>query len=213
VADTSEHLAVALSELEAGRESLRSRIDTLDSAIAGMQAPEPSNPSQPGEQPKAIEQTEPVRENPAGIAAREGSSPASTLEQQTGLTNRVAQGSQTDRREQGRPVQRPQFKAPQERRRLGKLNVYHNQNTDWALGQFIPSHSPRAVFRHKAGEPCPHCGSQDTRISFTRGFADYFMFLFDYSNARCRSCDKRFRIWRTRPEDDAQDLEPQTSTK
>lgn len=57
-------------------------------------------------------------------------------------------------------------------------------------------------FRKKAPARCPKCGSPDTRESATRGIADFLMLLFDYSNARCRSCDSRFRIWKARPATD-----------
>jgi hypothetical protein len=89
------------------------------------------------------------------------------------------------------------------RRKSALLNVYVNQNSDWASRQIVSSQSRRANFRRKTGHRCPHCGSQDTRLSATRGVADWFMFLFDYSLARCRNCDTKFRIWRSREEDDA----------
>jgi hypothetical protein len=75
------------------------------------------------------------------------------------------------------------------------LNVYVNQNAEWAARQIVPVDSPRAVFRQSTGHACPKCGSQDTRVSTTRGVADILMFLFEYSNARCRNCAARFRIW------------------
>jgi hypothetical protein len=108
------------------------------------------------------------------------------------------------------PLQRPVFTPAPERRKPAALNIYVNRNSDWASRQLVPAQSARAVFRHKAEHNCPKCGSQDTRVSHTRGIADMFMFLFDYSMARCRNCDLRFRIWQSRAGDDElRDVVPQ----
>jgi hypothetical protein len=100
------------------------------------------------------------------------------------------------------PLRRPVFTPAPERRKRAGLNIYVNENSEWASNQFVPASSPSSVLRKKTGHCCPKCGSRDTRMSTTRGIADMFMFLFDYSIARCRNCDVRFRIWPSRAGND-----------
>lgn len=82
---------------------------------------------------------------------------------------------------------------PERRKRSIALNVYVNPFPEWgrAMAQ------GKTVARKKAGVRCPKCGSCDTRQSLTRGLSDFFLFLFDFMNARCRNCSARFRIWQT----------------
>lgn len=80
------------------------------------------------------------------------------------------------------------------RKRAANLNVYVNQYPEWS--QKISHGNPK--FR-RTSSPCPKCGSTDTRESGSKGFTDFVMFLFDYTNARCRSCGSRFRVWKPRP--------------
>lgn len=125
-------------------------------------------------------------------------------------------GPNTSLIEKEKALRRPNPKPPKDSRKAAHLNVYVNKNSDWASRQLVSPKSRRATFRHKTGQRCPKCGSQDTRLSLTKGIADCFMFLFDYSLARCRNCDTKFRIWRAREEvDDAgeQDLESRPSSE
>lgn len=86
--------------------------------------------------------------------------------------------------------------AVDRRKRTGVsgLTVYVNEYPEWS--QKIAHGNPN--FR-KTTSPCPKCGSTDTRESGSRGITDFVMFLFDYTNARCRSCGSRFRVWKPRP--------------
>jgi DNA-directed RNA polymerase subunit RPC12/RpoP len=79
-------------------------------------------------------------------------------------------------------------------RKTPGLNIYINRFPEWSRRM-----SPATVqYRKKAGRACPKCGSPDTRESPSRRRSDFLMFLFNYSNARCRSCQSRFRIWKNR---------------
>jgi hypothetical protein len=206
VPDLPDHLAKVVSELESRKESLRNRIESLDSVISGIH--------------------ERHEAPPAGLAVPAGLSIQTTLETEAPLREQAGSSYQPRPRpdraaipvtlerddvpgvagglrpaeQQLKPLKRVVPKAELERRQPAHLNVYVNRNAEWAAQQFVSSKSPRAVFRHKTGHRCPNCGSQDTRLSVTRGVADWFMFLFDYSLARCRNCDTRFRIWRSRPD-------------
>ena len=218
VADLPDHLAKVLAELEARKESLRSRMESLDTAISGIHgmqatapgaslARQPDNSQDVVAEHHELDETAPVQAVP--------------LREEVGevipVPNTPSQPNPSERRdfilkydtpntpaERPNALKRPLEGAAVELRQPTHLNVYVNKNTEWASRQFVPPHSPRAVFRRKTGHRCPKCGSQDTRLSLSRGIADCFMFLFDYSLARCRNCDNRFRIWRSRDEDDDQ---------
>lgn len=170
MADQPDRLENVLAQLEARKQSLRSRLENLDTAIDGLHGLEGLN--------KAEE-----------ILAGPEVMPPLTVQEQPQMLKALT---------------RPLPVASVERPQPAHLNVYVNLNSEWASRQFVAPDSPRAIFRRKAGHRCPKCGSQDTRISLSRGIADRLMFLFDYSRARCRSCDTRFRIWRSREEDDQQ---------
>jgi hypothetical protein len=217
VAESPDHLAEMLAELEARKEALRNRIESLDTAISGIHELQAASPASAAVQPvdPQLIQAEDLNESPIHVLQRE-------------QTTEVRPPLESERRdfirkhdlhntlaETPKALSRPVQLAPSERRKPDQLNVYVNQNSEWASRQFVAPHSPRAVFRRKAGQRCPKCGSQDTRLTTTRGIADCFMFLFDYSLARCRNCDSRFRIWRSREEgDDPQhDLDQQPNTE
>jgi DNA-directed RNA polymerase subunit RPC12/RpoP len=187
VADSPEALAKVLADLEARKESLRDELNRLDVALAEIHAK-----AELVVQPESHPEPEPVTET--GFILQSDYSPAETPQ----------------------AVRAPLPKAPPERRKEARLNIYVNQNADWASRQFVNPGSTKSVFRQKTGAKCPKCGSMDTRFSSSRGIADCFMFLFDYSVARCRSCDSRFRIWKNRPsgeskEAETKELEPQPS--
>ncbi len=249
MAEIPEHLAKVLADLEARKQSLRSRLQILDSAIEGIQslgiAEEELSPE------AAMLQLESLADVEKAILGEEGRTPAVPVRETASEVERpvfngnlsvrngnthlpvrngnghplpnviYANGSvegQTEKSPAERPraLKRPFPKTAPERRKAAHLNIYVNQNSDWASSQFVAPQSPRAVFRHRTGQRCPSCGSQDTRFSVTRGVADFFMFLFDYSIARCRNCNTRFRIWREREEDEQTappDLEAHPSTE
>jgi hypothetical protein len=233
VADLPEDLARVLAELEARKRSLKNRLQSLDSAIEGIQGrQQASKVVDPAPDPKVLDYSTlnplvevpmegadvevPERENAGEVhpsVVLQGSVESDTDE----CTDFVLQPNMPHTpAETPKALRIPITKPAPEQRKPAQLNVYVNQNTDWASRQLVAPNSPRAVFRHKTGHKCPKCGSADTRLSLTRGIGDCFMFLFDYTIARCRNCDSRFRIWRSRDEDDGEqerELEPHTSTK
>jgi hypothetical protein len=219
VVDQPDHIAKVLAELQAHKESLQNRLVSLDNAIKGLHGLQSSaSASSEFEALNDAEETLADR----GEAEGDASVQAEPLREQTAdvlppLAVRTPEVDASQRRELilrydasnspadtfkalNRPAQGPAV----DRGKANHLNVYVNRNTEWASHQFVAPHSSRAVFRHKTGHRCPKCGSQDTRLSLTRGISDCFMFLFDYSRARCRNCDTRFRIWRSRDEHDDQ---------
>ncbi len=220
MAELPEHLAKTLAELEAQKESLRSRLESVDSAIVGIQGLK-SAPAAPAPDPADAQAVPPVATasdaNPNFILVNDVPEEMPQREfvgeVRRSQVQRVATQPQTGNPNSAPPPQKSPVttgkalarQTPQpapDRRKPSQLNIYVNRNAEWAAQQFVPPHSPRAVFRHKTGHRCPKCGSQDTRLSLTRGLTDCLMFLFDYSIARCRNCDTRFRIWRSRSEED-----------
>jgi hypothetical protein len=204
VADSPIQYDAVLADLEARKESLRNRLDGLDSAISGIRslAGLTQEVEVPQAAPIAHETAQPVREavqQPVRLTANQQPVPAP----QHRRTVARAEAS----------LQRPIQTAPPERRRTPGLNVYVNQHPEWAAQQIIAPTSRRSIFRQKTGHNCPKCGSGDTRVSVTRGLSDVFMFLFDYSIGRCRNCDTRFRIWRSREEEPDQDLQAEPATE
>jgi len=233
VADLPEDLAKVLAELEARKRSLRNRLQSIDHAIEGIQGLQNASSKNPAPEPKVPDfatlnrAVEGPLANEAPEEPVEAVAEAPQREQASDIHPAVQAPAELDPgecrdfvlqpdypnspAENPKALMRPIPKPEPERRKLAHLNVYVNQNTDWAARQMVSAQSPRAVFRHKTGHKCPKCGSADTRLSLTRGIADCFMFLFDYSIARCRACDSRFRIWRSRDEEEGeQELEPQT---
>ena len=167
-----------------------------------------------GAAPDQPQREHPDRIHPPVIRTQPEPAPLRRAQTATSGASHVTQSKSLA--ERPKPLKRPaaQQTPVTERRKPNQLNIYVNRNADWASKQFVAPKSPRAVFRHKTGHRCPKCGSQDTRLSLTRGIADCLMFLFDYSLARCRNCDTRFRIWRSREEDQAeQDFEAQPHTE
>jgi hypothetical protein len=229
VVDLPDHLAKVLAELESRKESLRNRLESLDSAINGIHALQSASPGYTSDAIAAeaasvreaeslldvIRHNVPERENAREIqrtAEPKVENEPAAHERRDFILRPDIPNSPAERPKQpGRPLPSP---APDKRQRA-HLNVYVNKNADWASRQFVPPHSSRAIFRQKAGQACPKCGSHDTRLSLTRGIADCFMFLFDYSLARCRNCDTRFRVWRAREDedDDQSELEAHNSAK
>jgi hypothetical protein len=239
-----DHLAKVLAELEARKQSLRSRLEVLDSAISGIQTLHgPTGEISPEAVLLQLDQLEsaerllsaetvlqegavspsevlsgviPERESPEQNHTITPAKVPATVSKTEPESRRafilVNEGSHTPV-PKTQALTRPIPKPDPERRKPPQLNVYVNRNADWASAQLLAPQSPRAVFRHKTGQRCPSCGSQDTRLSLTRGLADFFMFLFDYSIARCRNCNCRFRIWRARPEEESTELEAQPSAK
>ena len=216
IVDQPDHLAKVLAELEARKQSLRSRLESLDTAINGLHGLQAaaSHISEIEDLTQAEEilartehldevvHSEPLREQTAEVMPP--MAVQTQLEPQVSERRDFVLKYDNSPAEMTKALKRPLQGASVDRRKPAQLNVYVNRNSEWASRQFVAPHSPRAIFRHKAGHPCPKCGSQDTRMSLTRGIADCFMFLFDYSLARCRNCDTRFRIWRAREEDDEQ---------
>lgn len=103
------------------------------------------------------------------------------------------------------PTNRAREEAKIDRRqKKAAVNVYVNRFPEWSSAMA----QGKVVVRKQHGIRCPKCSSPDTRQSLTRGLADFFMFLFDYTNARCRNCNARFRVWRPQPGSSAQDDVP-----
>jgi hypothetical protein len=203
VTEFTNQYAAVLADLEERKAALTSRLESLDATIAGLRALADLPPI--GD--SAVDQV-PVREQFAYKAAVENQAVRQTLQQPVYLRHQLeAQAAPAQDRSaeltQQRPVQAPS--AASERRSSTGLNVYVNQNSEWASRQMVAPTSPRSVFRQATGHRCPKCGSQDTRVSTTRGLSDIFMFLFEYSVGRCRNCDTRFRIWQAREEDPTDD--------
>ena len=49
------------------------------------------------------------------------------------------------------------------------------------------------VFESVEPKACPHCGSQDTRLSHrARGILTFLLPVFNLSRYRCRNCKKLF---------------------
>jgi hypothetical protein len=222
VLDQPDHLAKVLAELEARKESLRSRLESLDTAINGLQGLQAASASSSSELEGLNKAEEMLANHLEDVPAASNAVEAQPLREQTAevvppvsVTSLHSEGSEhrgfvlkydttNSPAERPKALKRQLQVPPADRRKPNHLNVYVNRNTEWASRQFVAPHSPRAIFRHKTGHRCPKCGSQDTRLSLSRGIADCFMFLFDYSLARCRNCDTRFRIWRSREEDEDQ---------
>lgn len=215
---TNQYAAV-LADLEERKASLKSRLDSLDATISGLRTlaalPPPSEApviegpviEAPVNRIAVREQFtyKPPVESPMGVQA-----PQSSIYQRNQLrTSPVPAPDRNDELMRQVPVQGPS--AAPERRRTTGLNVYVNQNSEWAARQMVAPSSPRSIFRRATGHRCPKCGSQDTRVSTTRGLSDIFMFLFEYSVGRCRNCDTRFRIWQAREEDAAGDEFPEAA--
>jgi hypothetical protein len=234
VADLPENLAKVLEELESRKKSLRGRLESLDNAIDGIQRlrslSDDSRDILPDTQTTAFalvdspiedESESPVREDCGTIQrsaiTRSSAEPETTVVSRNGIVipAPVSTGRSWSPAEKTKPLNRPlSAPPPSEGRRRNHLNIYVNRNAEWASKQFVGPKSPRALFRHKTGQRCPQCGSQDTRLSLTKGVADCLMFLFDYSIARCRNCDTRFRIWRSRDEEEGEtELEVQPAVE
>jgi hypothetical protein len=233
VADLPDDLSKVLGELESRKRSLENRLQSIDTAIQSIQGLQTSY-SHRSEDPKVsefaivnraedsqtVEQEElqaldlfdemPMREDltSAYMASilQATSDPVPVVEN-IECRDFVLQpdSPNTSIIEKEKALRRPNPKPAAERRKQAHLNVYVNQNSDWASRQLVSPQSKRATFRQKTGQRCPKCGSQDTRLSVTKGLADCFMFLFDYSLARCRNCDTKFRIWRSREDEDESD--------
>jgi hypothetical protein len=199
VADLPADLAKVLAELEARKRSLQSRMHSIDSAIQSIQGLQTSYsheelPAEPVEELPVREELANALEVTAQPQLAPGESNDFVLQPEKPYYGLL---------EKEKALSRPIVsKAEPERSKSARLNVYVNQNSEWASKQLVSPKSRRATFRHKTGQRCPKCGSQDTRLSVTKGLADCFMFLFDYSLARCRNCDTKFRIWRTREDED-----------
>jgi hypothetical protein len=208
VADFTNQYAAVLADLEERKNALRSRLESLDATIAGLRALAELSPVGDSEVEEAPVRV-PDRMIPAPIPAPM-TAPVpnqAVAYQRTPLRPQQApRYARADEIQQRIPLQGPA--AAPERRKATGLNVYVNQNQDWASRQMVSPASPRSVFRQATGHRCPKCGSQDTRVSTTRGLSDLFMFLFEYSIGRCRNCDTRFRIWQAREEDPAEDELP-----
>jgi hypothetical protein len=213
VTEFTDQYAAVLSDLEERKASLKSRLESLDATIAGLRAlaalPSPQV-SASGEGPA---NQVPVRELPKYSAEQpvlrrdehfSMSAPSATRNES--LFKRVPEANTSSRADRSNELQerratRRGGSTIADARRPAGLNVYVNQNAEWAARQLVPASSPRAIFRQSTGHRCPKCGSQDTRVSTTRGLSDLFMFLFEYSVGRCRNCDTRFRIWQARDEE------------
>jgi hypothetical protein len=214
VTDFTDQYAGVLADLEERKAALKSRLDSLDATIAGLRALSELPPVTDAPVIESPVNRVPVREqftyraplenrapveNSVGVQA-----PQSPVYQRNQLQTRpLPAQDRSDELAHLMPLQGPS--ASPERRRATGLNVYVNQNSEWAARQMVAPSSPRSVFRQATGHRCPKCGSQDTRVSTTRGLSDIFMFLFEYSVGRCRNCDTRFRIWQAREEDPADD--------
>lgn len=202
MADLPADLAKVLAELEARKRSLENRLHSIDSAIQSIHGLQTADsyeelPADP------VEET-PVREQPVFLA-NSLETVAQPHPEPSERRDFVLQPEKPyySLLEKEKALRRPIVSTPDtERTKSAHLNVYVNQNSDWASKQIVSPKSRRAIFRHKTGHRCPKCGSQDTRLSVTKGLADCLMFLFDYSLARCRNCDTKFRIWRAREDED-----------
>ncbi len=218
VPDSPEQIARLLAELEAEKAALQNRLNSLDSVIAGIQTLIETPPSATHDDSGSLDgergfvlvrETEPV-EPPQQL---EHSRDEVAKRDQVASSDKPRDNSRS-LIEREKSLGRPLPKPPSERPPTAKLNIYVNQHADWAARQLVSNRSSRSSHRRKTGYRCPSCGSSDTRVSLTRGVSDLFMFLFDYTSARCRNCDTRFRIWRTHPEDDeppTELVEPETT--
>jgi hypothetical protein len=215
VTDFTNQYSAVLADLEERKAALRSRLESLDATIAGLRAltdlpsatdsPVLDSPVNRVPVREHFTYTAPVENRPVRQAPQQ---PAYPPRQATYQRNQLQTQSdpaqeRTDELTRQLPLQGPS--ASPERRRATGLNVYVNQNSEWAARQMVAASSPRSIFRQPTGHRCPKCGSQDTRVSTTRGLSDIFMFLFEYSVGRCRNCDTRFRIWQAREEDPTDD--------
>jgi hypothetical protein len=238
VTDSPEQVAKLLTELEAEKVALKNRLDRLDSVIVGLHAlvapaPAVSPDDSPvvglNDSPNHIQSagTEEergfilVREAPSSAAPPPYQQPnagvkAQAMEETQDLSRResISTSSSNSPAEREKSLRRRMpSPAPERRQPTGNLNIYVNQNVEWAARQLTSSKSSRSLLHRRTGHACPSCGSHDTRISLTRGVSDILMFLFDYTSARCRSCDTRFRIWRSQAQDESnqQQFQPQAS--
>lgn len=219
--DSPEQLAKLLAELEAEKAALQTRLTSLETVISGIHSllNSPADIAQDERGFVLVREstTFPPHAAPAQKELRQNVPWSDSVTADAGPTNlmkpeQIVSSPENDRpAEPDKSLRQHAPEAPPERRRPAKLNIYVNQNAEWAARQLITTKVSRSALRRKTGHRCPSCGSNDTRISLSRGVSDLFMFLFDYTSARCRNCDTRFRIWRSHP--DEEEHEPSALTE
>jgi len=169
--------SAVLVDLESRRNALNSRISHTDTAIEGIRTL--------------------LEDGAAPPSVPQASVPQAPVPSQQLVSGKLATArAPRNDRHHNAPVGHPGEKAETDRRQTkAAVNVYVNRFPEWSSAMA----QGKAVVRKQAGIRCPKCSSPDTRQSLTRGLADFFMFLFDYTNARCRNCNARFRVWRPQP--------------
>jgi hypothetical protein len=178
--DPIEYSAV-LKDLETRRLALNSRISKMDSAIDGIRGLLEDGAVQPSlQQHVSVSQPRLIEPGAAAITYSALAKPVTQL-------SVTSDDSEMERR-----------------RKVSAVNVYVNRFPEWSRAMA----RGKTVARKQNGIRCPKCSSTDTRQSLTRGLSDFFMFLFDYSNARCRNCNARFRVWRLQPGQSPQEQVP-----
>ena len=220
MADSPEQLAQVLADLEARKESLKHRLSSLDSTIQGIQAiitpvaeappPRPQRIVVADEELTAVPVRESVVSVPPDVEVLAVSDTGREREESQGGSDSVLVDSSQIPATRPAQLKRPIPQVQPERRKPGSLNIYVNRNAEWAARQLVAAQPTNTQAKPKTSRRCPSCGSHDTRASVKKGVADMFMFLFDYSVARCRNCDTRFRIWPTREADEAREAESQS---